>query len=363
MADLRLREIGNQLIDLQGRLRYGVELLNNVSNRVQSGDSFQVGDIDELTVVADGATTGNSAQAPSLNALTLTVDKRPTIFVSIPKMDADQLLEGNWAANLAREAMTRMRNYVDDEVLSEYCARTLAYDATGTYHDNPGGADATGDEFLAACAALEDRGGATPEAIAIMINPYARASLKRIPGFIEQVASLNGALGIPQIGSLHGYPVYTTQSIKRRRSVTVLTSAVVAAGTLTLTGVATGHGIVPGMKLSLAGTAFLANAELAKITQANPATVLTSATNVITASVTGVGAATVSQASSCTVEQCENLVLDTSKVHFAMQRMMDLEIIPVPGTTNDELRVYSHYGRIGRTGWCRVVGTPPKVKN
>ena len=347
MADARAKAVINVLADLYSRSRYMFNLMFSLREPLGRGDSIEVPSQSSVTVNSDGQ-TGASPESLTVSVLTLSANLHPFINVVLPAVDSLQLLDGNWPTQTARQAITEMMNHVDT-ALSEYLI-TVAYDTSGTYHDNEASAALSGADILNCKAALLDQGGINMQDIALFVGPYGEASLMNISGFIPnfQLAE-QGQLGIPFLGSVYGIPVYMTTSVQRRRTVTSTAFANVS-NVQTIT-VAAGHGLVPGVPVTF--DTVTAGGDVATAT----AVVSVTATTVVIANAGADASGT--EAGTITIESTENIMCDRTHVYVAMQKLPTLRVVPDYDSTDDALQVSVVWGRIARAGRVRILHSPP----
>ena len=350
MADARSKKVLSALADLASRTNYVADKVNQLREPLGTGDIIEVPNIGSLTVTANGATQ-TTPQSVTTSILSCQASLHPAIFAELPAADQAQLLDGNWAAQLASQALIQLRNSIDT-TLCNYLAASLAYDSAAAYHDNVASDSLAIADFANAIGALLAQGGAAMDNLAVFLHPFAYASMVSISGWQPNGAAAEaGKLGIPLAGSVMGVPVFITASVPRRRTVASTAWAIVdAANTHTIT-VAVGHGIVPGIRVT-----FDTVTAAGDIPTTATVTSVT-ATTVVTAN-TGVDA-NATEAGTITIEGCENLVFDRSQVHVGMQKMPGARIVPFYDKTSDALQVSSLWGRVGRAGYARVLMSPP----
>jgi len=213
------------------------------------------------------------------------------------------------------------------------------------YHINPEADSLSEDDILNGKAALLSNDGVEAQNIIFVVSPYAEASIASIAGFIPngQMAE-SGMLGIPQIGTVFGVPVFSSNSIKRNQS--VATTAVSVSSLSATATVAAGHGFAPGQVITTAG-----------LTTDSTSVVVTSTTSTTvvfptTAGDGAMGVGTITDASS------RNLMMDKSQIFAAQQRLPSVRTVPYFNRTSDALQISSVWGRIGRAGRCYTVHSP-----
>lgn len=354
MADLRSKHVRQKLADIHSRAHFILDMVDRAPDReVAAGDILGIGSIGALTVSSSGATV-NSVQAVSNSELALTVNRDPSIHFGIPMVDKIQDLEGSWSDQVAQTALINMRNFLDSDFL-EYCASgtsgdvSPAWDTAGTYHVNRTSTNSiTRDDILTARSILLGQDGGFPQNLMLVVDAYAEAAIMNIAEFIPSFSKAEeGILGIPQLGSVFGIPVFSTNSVEQRHDYPC-TGVTIATNIATVT-MAAGHGFVPGELITIAGiTTPLTTA--AAITSVTSTTLVVPLTAADGAMADGVGTVT-GQNTRC-------LMLDRSFVGAAFQKMPSFRVKPQTGTTTDEGEVSCLWGRRGRSGRVVVIHTP-----
>lgn len=352
VTDQRAKYVLTELADLYSRTSYAIDLVSQLDEPIKYGESLDVPSIGALTVYADGSSS-QSAQAVSNGALTLTVDQHPWIPALLPRRDQVQNLanNGGWAAGVAKQAAQQLKAYQDTYLLKTYLALGLCYDTSATYHDNVALATLTAKMITDSKAALKTFDGVVRPAL--VIQPYGESDITSIVGFaLNDVAQQSNALGLDFLGKVAGVPVYTSNSIPR--SYTVATTAAVTTGTgVTHTyTVAAGHGLVPGLKVTVSGV----DAD-ETIATATAITSVTATTVVVTTTATNDGTAA-DGVGTITVGGSWAIMMDLNQIFAAQQLVPDGRIIPDPNTSGDILQVFSLFGVKGRAGRARVLHMP-----
>lgn len=356
MADARSKAVMPRLADLYSRSNYAIDLVTQLREPLAKGDIIEVPDISALTVTADGS-TGASAQSVTTNVLSLNANLHPAIFARLPQVSKMQLLDSKWADQVANQAVTQLKNNMDETLLRTYLARSLAW-TTGTaatYHTNVAGDALTEDDILNAKADILANDGAAEQNLIFLVAPHAQGAIMSISGFVPNFgAAEKGVLGIPRIGEVFGVPVYVTNSVLRNHS-SAITASAIASNVLTVT-VAAGHGWVAGQTVQTDGlttdqttstaiTSTTATTVVLPLTSADAADNGTSGTLLGRVGTTGAGT-------------CWSMMLDAGHIFAAQQEFPGFRIVSVNDSTDDELQVYSIYGRIGRAGRAMVVHSP-----
>jgi len=351
MADGRSKAVLGELADLSSRSNYGIDLVRNLREPLGAGDIIDVPSISALTVATSGA-SDVSAQTITTNVLSLNANLQPMINMEIPLVAKMQLLDGNWAGQVAEQATIQLKNSMDNLLMRDYLALSLCWvtgaaGAGDVYHINPEADSLSEDDILNGKAALLSNDGVEAQNIIFVVSPYAEASIASIAGFIPNgKMAESGMLGIPQIGTVFGVPVFSSNSIKRNQSVAT-TAATAASSALTCT-VATGHGFVPGQVVTTAG--LTTNSTNVVVTSTTATTVVIPTTAGDGAFGDGVG--TITDASS------RNLMMDKSQIFAAQQKLPSVRTVPYFNRTSDALQISSVWGRIGRAGRCYTVHSP-----
>lgn len=350
MANAAAKAVAAELADLWSRTDYVVDKVSDQSALVGAGDSADIADISALTVNASGG-TDMTIESVTTNVLNLAVNLQPAICASFPLTSRTQLLNGAWASQVASQAVIQLKNSIDNSLCRDYLAESLCW-TTGTaatYHVNVAADSLVEDDFSNAIAMQLSTDGTQMQNLAFFLSPYAAGSLKSIAGYNQQVVSQNGQLGIPQIGSVDGVPVYLTNAI-RRNKVIATTAGTISSNQGTFTCGA-GHGVVAGQRVTFAGmTGAASNTAAVTVVSTTATTIVAPYTESDGALADGVG--TITTASS------DNLLLDLSGIYVARQVFPMVRIVPNTVQTSDILQIGALWGRIGRAGKAVVMHSP-----
>ena len=352
MADSRAKAVTSELADLTSRANYMLDIIAGVRDLREPlgrGDIVDVASVaTSITVNADGSSS-SAPQALTVGATSVNCNLEPFVNVLIPARDDLQVANGGWARGVAREGMDALRNSVDSS-LAAFLLQSIVADLSATYVDNPAADSLTSADILNCKAALLDQDGASD--LKMFVGPFGQSSIANISGFIPNYqAAEAGRVGLEMLGSVHGLPVYQTNSIPRRR--TVASTAFSDDGsTLTLT-VASGHGVEAGMPVSYDLTAGTSH----DIAAASPATVssVTATTVVVPTVSAGSGGAGV-----ITIQATENILVDCRNgVYVARQQMPVAALVKDINTSGSALQLSMIWGRAGRAGRARSLLSPP----
>lgn len=348
MADARAKAVIDSLEPLYLRTRYLIDMVRAVGGNVGAGDTLEIPAIAALTVNSNGAVAANPA-AVTTNVLSLLVNRHPWINSLIPKVDAIQLLSGNWPRDVARDSTMMLKNRMDEDLARDFLAREIAWDTAGTYHDNVAGDALAEDDILNAKANILSQDGVMEGNLALITSPFGEGSIMSISGFLPAGQVLEqGVLGIPRIGTVFGVPVFSTNSIARNITAAITASNVATnVVTLTLDITARPHGFVPGMLITTTGLS--TNITTAVVIQTATTTQVTAA---LTAANGSVGTGTLVGRTSM------NLLMDLSQVFAAQQMFPTTEVVKLIDTTGHALQVSSVWGRQARAGRVRVIHSP-----
>lgn len=330
--------------------------MRNLREPLGNGDIIECPSIANLTVTANGQ-TGAAPQAISTAVLSLNANLHPAIFAALPEVDSFQLMDGSWAGLVAEDSLVQLKNYMDEQLLRNYIAQSLCWDTGASYVTNPAGDSLTDDDVLSCKAALLAQDGVRQQNLALFVSPYGEGSLANISSFVPPMAMASSGtesmhLGIPMVGSVSGVPVYSTNSVLRNH--TVATTAAVTTGTgVTHTyTVAAGHGLLPGMLVTVSGHDADEN-----IATPTAITSVTATTVVVTTAATADGTST-DATGTISCAHSFNVMLDRSQVFVAQQKMPKLRLVDDYDSTDTALQVSSLWGRIGRAGRARLLMSP-----
>ena len=352
MTDQRGKVVLSELADLYSRMFFCSDLITNLRAPLSYNETIEVPNIGALTVYSDGSSS-QSAQSVSNAVISLTANKHPWVPALLPAVSQMQNLNGQWAGAVARQAGLMLKNNIDEEILGTYIARSVCWDTGASYVDNVAGDSLAAEDIVNCKAALMSNDGVMPQDIALFVSPFGEASIQKIVGFsAANPDSTQGLLGIQLLGKVAGVSIYSTNSVLRNH--TVATTAAVTTGTgVTHTyTVAAGHGLLPGMLVTVAGHDSDEN-----VATPTAITSVTSTTVVVTTSATTDG--TSSDATGViTCAKSFNVMMNRAQMFVAQQRMPSGRIVPDLTTTGDVLQVSALYGRVGRAGHARLLMSP-----
>lgn len=347
MADLRAKHVLGELADLYSRSIFALDLPTQLDEPLSEGDSVEIPSIGALTVNENGATAADP-EAVSNTVLTLVADRHPWINVQLPAVSRKQNMDGKWAEQVAKQATIMLKNRMDEHLLRDYLAREIAYDASATYHVNVEGDALTEDDLLNGRAELLTMDGVQDQNIVLACHPFGVGSIMSIAGFVPNgKAAEEGRLGIPLIGSVFGTPVVMTNSVLR--NLTIATSAVTVASNVATATIPSGHGLVPGMRITTTGLT---------TNVATPTAILTSGATSVTFALTAADGALADGVGSIVSATCQNLLMDKANVFVAQQQMPTARIVQDPRSTGDNLQIAAIWGRRARAGYVRVLHSP-----
>ncbi|MEM1024753.1 MAG: hypothetical protein AAGJ19_13805 [Myxococcota bacterium] len=347
--DFRAKAVTSALAPLFIRMNYIADQAIQEESRLERGERLEIAGLGSIQVGASGS-VDVVAQSVAADSLDLFVDLDPMINIEVKIKEREQNLRGNWDNNLAQQATTRLRNYIDSEI-ADYLARVVAFDTgtEATHHYNVNGAKLTSEPILAAQAAIESNDGYGGRS-AMFAHPFGKANIMAIPEFVpNHTQAEQGNLGIPLLGSIYGMPVYTSQSVLRDQAA-ISNQWAVSGGTLTVTLAATGHGFVPGQLVTF--DTVTAGGDLAT------ATAITSVTDTtVTIESSGLSNGGASEAGTLRGQTALNLIVDLDHYHVAMQRRPEVRFVNRENRSSDNMQVTGLYGRVARTGRVKVLHT------
>ena len=337
MADNRLKFVRLALAEISTRSSFILDQIDRAESEVGAGDTLEFPAVSALTVVADGSVS-TSAQTPTSDNLTLTVNKHPAVFVDLPAVSSAQNLAGGWAASIGGQAMRAIRNTMDSDYLSDV-AKVAAWDTAASYVANVAGNTLTKADFVTAHALLADQDGSDPGNFMWVFDAWAHSALLNLSEFHPNGSVDTSVLGVPEVGQLFGAPVFIGgRSVPRQ--ITAATSAVSISSNVATATVSSGHGILAGETLSSSG--LTTDVTGVTVTSVTATTVVYPCTASDGAFADGVGVLTTASA--------RNLLIDRSYSHAAIQKVPSTRLVPVTGQTNDELQVSSLWGTATRPG-------------
>lgn len=354
MADLRQKYVRQKLADIHSRANFILDLVDRApDSEVHRGDTLEFGSIAALAVSASGASV-NTVQAVTNQALQLTVNRDPSIHWGVPLVASTQNLEGSWSDQVAQTALVNMRNFLDADFLEYVASGTSgdvspAWDTAGTYHLNRSSTNSiTRADVLEAKAILLGQDGGNLRNLIMVIDAWADSALMNLAEFIPNYqAAERGQLGIPMIGTVFGIPVYQTNSVEQRHDYPC-TGVTIASNIATVT-MAAGHGFVPGEQITISGIT---------VPLTTPAAITAVTSTTLTVPLTAANGAMADGTGTVTGQNTRCLMIDSSFVGAAFQKIPSVRFKAQPGTTTDEGEASCLWGRIGRAGRAVVIHTP-----
>lgn len=350
MADARAKAVLSELVNNWGRKDRVFDIIRDIGPANSRGDIIDIPIQAAPTDVSPTSRAAAQSLLPTVSALT--VDQESFYNVSIPKREESQLINGSWPSLTAESAVQHMKNLMDLNLIT-YLSTSLAYDTSATYHDNVAGDAPTDNDFSAAEAAILASDGVMRENLVWVLSSYgagaARSISDYVPGF---VGSEQGRLGIPAVASINGIPVVISNSVIRNRAVATTAAVTTGTGTIHTYTVAAGHGLVPGMLVTVAGHDADEN-----IAVATAITSVTATTVVVTTAATADGTS-VDATGTITCVSSMNLLIDKMAVYGARQVLPSIEVVKDYESSMSAVQAYTCFGRIGIAGRVRVLHTP-----
>lgn len=334
-----LQMVHSKAVDHTDKFAAGAELVEIPSIGSVSFQTFR-------STTTDSTGLSSTQYAPS-NLGSFSCDQGEIALIKRDTARAKRYMGGDFYEQLVSQAVQQLLNRIDQNLCS-YLVREPTYDSGATtYHDNVAADALTAADIADAQAALESLDGF--KNLAYFFNPYGISSLRQISGWQPNgdMSAARGILGIPMVGLLHGIPVYSSNSVYRNRTIAGASSAI-SSNVLTVT-VASGHGVVPGMKITTAGgTANITTA--AVVSSVNATTIVAPLTS---------GNDATNGAVTVTVAGSENILADLNHVHFGMENLMpQYREVSLSGSAGSELQLWQAFGRIARAGRVRVIHSP-----
>lgn len=350
MADARAKAVAPFFIDTWSRKDRLHNLLRDIGEVNRFGDIIDLPQ--QATPTDTSPTTRAAAETLTPTITALTADQEIFYNIRIPKREAQQLINGSWPMLTGEAAAGFMQNAIDLNLIN-YLTLSLAYDSSATYHDNVAADSLTDNDLALSEAAMLAQDGVQRENLAWVVSSYGMGSLRQIadyvPGF---VGSEQGRLGIPAIGSVNGIPVYQSNGILRNRTIATTAAVTTGSGTIHTYTVASGHGVVPGQLVTVAGHDADEN-----ISTATAVTSVTATTVVVTTAATTDG--TSGDASgTITIASSDNLLIDRANLFIAKQLMPSIEYVKDYESAMSAIQFYTLFGRAGIAGRVRVLHSP-----
>lgn len=344
MADARVKQVLEAIIDNMSRSAHLFDLITDLGPALGKGDVIEIPQ--QVAPTNTSATTRAAAQSLTPTVSSLTVDQEVFFNINMPKLAANQLINGRWGQLTGVRASQRGRNVMDDALIANL-ATVVAWDTSATYHSNVDDGDLADDDLYLAEAQILANDGVMRENLIYVVSPYAEGSFRNIvpsmvPGFIG--ASGNGDIGLKTLGTVNGIPVVPSTGILRNRTIAVSASTITSNQCACT--VAAGHGLVPGMFVTTTGLT----------TNASTAVAITSvAATTITVPITAANGA--NGTGNIVSRTSMNLLLDRTCVFGARQILPELREVPDPESAATALQYYAAYGYQGIAGRVRVLHT------
>lgn len=345
VSDFRALEVQARLAPLFARSNY-------IADQLQQRDGRQekhvIPGIGSLTVSSD---TGSdvSPQSVSQDNLVLSRDRRLFSNINLDALDSDLNLEGVWDDAVAEQAVMQVRNAMDEDMAAHLLSRS------GTVI-NDGSSPLTRQEIRLAKARLMDNDGAGQ--LAVFAHPFACAAMDTIAEFVPNFREAEmGNLGIPQVGSIYGMPVFETRSAPGPSTHQYASTAWAITGTDTLAVTlaesdASVHGFRVGQRVFF--DTVTAGGDLG--TAASPVTITAvSGATVTIGGQTDLTNGTATEAGTLTLADATALVVDLSHCYASILRRPTVRFVPDPDSSNTSLQVMAHFGRIARSGRVEAI--------
>ena len=337
MADNRLKYVRLSLAEISQRATFIADQVDRAESEVGMGDTLEFPAVSALTVTADG-NVATTAQTPTSDNLTLTVDSHPCVFVDVPAISAAQNLAGGWSAALAGQALRAIRNKIDSDLLDNV-SKVAAWDTGASYVANVAGNTLAKDDFVTAHAMLADQDGSDPQNFMWVFDAWAHSALMNLSEFHPNGSTDVSSLGVPMVGTLFGAPVFMGGR-SCPRQITAATSAVSISSNVATATLSAGHGIQAGEVLSSSGlTTDVSGVTVTSVTATQAVYPCTASDG---AFADGVGTLTTAAA--------RNLLIDRSYCHAAIQKVPTTRIVDISGRTASELQISAIWGSATRSG-------------
>lgn len=340
MADAAAKLVQSQLLDTWTRGPSIFAMLNLLGFVGKGGDSLDLPEDGDPTV---NTSETASVEASAITVETLTVNRPKFINRGITQAQLAQLLNGNkqYANQLARSHGGALRNAIDRDLTLHAIAQAgSGFDASN--HFNVAG-DAVQDSDVNECeAAMLSQDGVLDEDLIWLVAPAAAGGLKSVAEYIPSLPTVSqGVLGVPTPKTLNGISMFRHNAVPganlNTRLAAVATANTVTTNVATATGIAAGHGFVPGQ---LVYTVTFTN----NVAIGTPAAVTSVTSTTITYPlVTGDGAqgpGTIYSASGYA------MLLDTSRCYVGADTMIPFnEMVKREGAAGWAHQMFSHIGR------------------
>jgi hypothetical protein len=256
--DAVAKAVQDEILDLESRSFYLSSLWTSKKGAMGAGQSIDISEIADLSIEDAIDTSYNNVNLTVQNitetATNMIVDQARAVSAEIRSFERLFSNNGALLKEFSGKLQRQIRNDRDSKDFA-YLANTIGYDTTATYHLNPASDAVSIDdvENTIANAQTERSGyqGAPFDQLVWMFHPFGIGSVRRLPTWQSNEATMDGQLGLPRVGKLAEIPVYVSQSVQRNRS--VATTAVTVTSNVATATVAAGHGLVPGLMIVTSG--------------------------------------------------------------------------------------------------------------
>lgn len=349
--DARSKAVLTALIDKVSTNYALSNILTDMGSAMKQGESIDIPTRGTAATIEDASSSGTPSemtiQSQSPTANTLTVNKHQGSFIEVGKISDIFDMEGAWSSQMAAQVLTELGDAVDQDMYDELIL-TAAYDTSATYHVNPGAAALSTTHTRTALAKMLKQKGVRREGLVWVFDPYGEQSLADITAWQADPGLLQvGDLGLPTVGRLHGIPVVTSQSVRNSRSI-ACTAVSITSNVATVT-VASGHGLVPGDKITITGIT-------TELTTAAAITAVTSTT--LTVPLTASNGAMGDGAGTVLCNKTYNSLVYMPWAFKRMQQVPSIRIVPREAYDSDVLQATMIWGKKALAGSCVVIGSP-----
>lgn len=348
--DARAKYVYEALVDKVSTMYPLSSLGTDMGAAMKEGESIDI--VTRAAVSIEAATSAGTAtsmtvQTISPTANNLVVDQHYGAIVGIAKFNGVMDMGGAYYDQLARQILVELADYIDQDWYDDLI-RVGAYSSSAAFTANVAGDALTVADTEQAMAIMTDQKGVREGDLVWVFGPYGAGSLRSISAFTPHENAVNGALGMPIIGTLHGVPVVRSQSVPKSLAIAT-TQAVSSSDVVTFT-VASGHGFVPGMVCVSSGLTSSFNGTF---------TITSVTATTIVGTVTGSGSTTAGDGvGTITCSRTFNGLIHRPWNFIRKRQVPDLRIVPTSGKIQDELQADAIWGVKSLAGSCVTLLSP-----
>lgn len=354
MADNAAKAMADAIVDTwTSGNSHIANLLTDVSAACSGKDSIGFSTDGAITVASSES---SAVQTVSTSESLLTKDQIFFLNRGLTLRDSAQLLNGNYAAQVARNHNGALMNQIDRnliEYLINNAAQTDYFNASVT-----GAVPALTDDVIASAeSGMLSQPGADPSSLFWLGAPVAVADAKLLAAWSPGAPFSKGEIGYGQVDFLNGYQLIRHAQVPGQlaslRKTVVSTAWAIVSNVLTIT-VASGHGVKAGDAITF--DTVTAGGDLAA---AATVTSVTSTTIVVPLTASNANA---TEAGLVTLQQGYLMLIDSSRAYVAFESAFPRsEMVKREANAGFTHQLSMIGGRLLLSGAIKIVRTRPSV--